>query len=332
MKNILVTGATGLVGAHLIIQLTEKGYQVNAIKRENSDLSPVTKLFDYYNNKNYNSINWINADMLCYQEIEEALDNIEIVYHTAAIVDFKADKNIVTTNTQGTANIVNACLAKSIKKLCFVSSIASLGKVKENETQITELCEWDDTEKNSKYSLSKYKSELEVWRGIEEGLNAIIVNPSIILGPFDWNKSSCKIFKTIYNGLKYFTKGIKGYVDVRDVCNAMILLTESEIINQKYILNSDNISFETLFKLIAKGFNLKEPNKYLTPQMSGLLWKLAFIFGQSSKFNKSMAKSAHSDSLYSSKKIIDALNYKFIDLKSCINNSCKGMLYINKSK
>ena len=184
---IVVTGGTGLVGAHLLYDLCKKHEHVRALKRQNSDLKQVKKTFFYYSHDAENlfqKIEWVNADVTDYFSLEDAFKDAKQVYHVAAMVSFheKDNRKMMEINVKGTANVVNAALHHKIEKLCYVSSIAALGRPDANELA-TEETPWKDSDKSTAYSISKYKAELEVWRGIEEGLNAVIVNPSVILGP-----------------------------------------------------------------------------------------------------------------------------------------------------
>ena len=224
---ILVTGGTGLLGSHLLFQLVKHGKKVRAIKRKGSNTAMVERIFSYYSDDPhgiFSSIEWMDADILDYGAMEDALDGIEEVYHCAAVVSFDSrDHNLMKkVNTGATANLVNLCLHHKVKKFCHVSSIATLGRT-DNDGVTDEETYWKTSRKNSFYSVSKYGAEREVWRAMEEGLNAVIVNPSVILGPGFWHGNS-GLFRLVDHGLKYYTEGVNGYVDVRDVANAMILL------------------------------------------------------------------------------------------------------------
>ncbi|WP_320020329.1 NAD-dependent epimerase/dehydratase family protein [Labilibaculum manganireducens] len=329
---ILVTGGTGLVGSHLLFDLLSKGNKVRALKRKNSNVEFVLTTFTYYSsnaNELFKSIEWIEGDMLDPFSLEDALDGIEDVYHCAALVSFSKEdgKNMQDINVEGTRNLVNACLDTNIRKFCMVSSIAALGSPEEGEDTVTEKTPWSPEEKRSGYSNSKFKSELEVWRGVEEGLNAVIVNPSIILGPGQWDKGSSLLFKTVAKGLKYYTQGITGYVDVRDVSHSMIELMKSDIVNERFILNSENCTFEFVFKTIAKGLGIAGPTKYANPKMTEIAWRLALLkkifFFKPSGFTKENARSAHNIKYYSNQKIKEALNFEFVPIEKSIKDTLK---------
>jgi len=329
---ILVTGGTGLVGSHLLFDLVKKGENIRAMKRENSSLQDVRDCFAYYSDKAdelFEKIEWVNGNMLDTDSLGNALEGIKRVYHCAALVSFKkADKDkMKNINVEGTQNIVDACLDHKIEKLCFVSSVAALGTPEEKEDIVSETTPWSPEDKRSGYSISKFNSELEVWRGIEEGLDAVIVNPSIILGPGQWHRGSSLLFTTVAKGMKYFTRGITGYVDVRDVSKAMVQLMDSDIKNERFLLNADNCSYEFIFKSIAKALNLPEPSKYASPLLTGIGWRLAylkkiFLFKEPG-FTRATARSSHNRTFYSNQKIKDALNFEFISVENSIKDAAK---------
>ncbi|WP_461630809.1 NAD-dependent epimerase/dehydratase family protein [Labilibaculum euxinus] len=329
---ILVTGGTGLVGSHLLFDLLSKGNKVRALKRKNSNTGLVRTTFSFYAenaDKLFDTIEWFDGDMLDPFSLEDALEGIEDVYHCAALVSFKKEdgKNMLDINVEGTRNIVNACLNANIRKFCMVSSVAALGSPEEGENTVSEKTPWSPEEKRSGYSNSKFKSELEVWRGIEEGLNAVIVNPSIIIGPGQWDKGSSLLFKTVAKGLKYYTKGITGYVDVRDVSRSMIELMESDIANERFVLNSENCSYEFILKTIAKYLGIEDPAKFANEKLTEIAWRLAYLkrifLFKSSGFTKETARASHNIKYYSNQKIKEALNFEFIPVEKSIEDTLK---------
>ena len=329
---ILVTGGTGLVGSRLLFDLTSKDETIRALKRENSSLQDVRDCFAYYSDRAdelFDKIEWLNGDMLDTDSLDEALKGITKVYHCAALVSFKkSDKDLMKNiNVEGTRNIVDACIEHKIQKLCYVSSVAALGTPEEKEDVVSETTPWSPEDKRSGYSISKFNSELEVWRGIEEGLDAVIVNPSIILGAGYWHKGSSMLFTTVAKGMKYFTRGITGYVDVRDVSKAMVQLMDSDIKNERFLLNADNCSYEFIFKSIARALKLPEPSKYASPLLTGIGWRLAYLkkifLFQEPSFTRATARSSHNCTYYSNQKIKDTLGFEFISVEDSIKDAAK---------
>jgi len=324
---ILVTGATGLIGSHLIYRLLQQNKKVVALKRENSDLKKIKKIFSFYTNnveELFAKIEWRNADILELYELQKAFEGIEMVYHCAAMVSFdsKMKKQIIDNNVNGTANVVNTALEFKIKKLCHVSSIASLGS--KTSDNINETTERDFSLKYSSYSESKYNSELEVWRGIEEGLNAVIVNPSVVLGPGDWQNGSPSIFYNVWKGMSFYTNGITGYVDVNDVVNIMIELMKSNITSERFILNAEDLSFKEIFTKMAISLEKKPPKYNANKLLLNLAWRLdklkSYLPRQKSTLTKEAASSANQISRYSNQKVVNTINYKFQDIDETIKN------------
>ena len=236
---ILVTGGTGLVGAHLLLHLIENGEQVRAIYRTEANCVKTKALFSHYQKEPlFGAIEWIPGDILDIPSLEMAFQNIKQVYHCAALISFdpKDEDAIRKTNIEGTANIVNFCLAKKTEKLCFVSSIAALGDLAPHETEITETTEWNPEKPHSDYAISKYGAEMEVWRGQQEGLKVIIVNPGVILGPGFPSQGSGTLFSTIKKGLSYYTLGTTAFIAIPDVINSMYRLMKSDCCNERFTL------------------------------------------------------------------------------------------------
>ncbi len=325
---IFVTGGTGLIGSHLLYDLTKTGEKVRALKRPISDLSFLRKVFNHYSeegDKLLGTIEWVEGDILDYFSLEEALEGVDKVYHAAAIVSFHAgDKNaMLDVNANGTANLVNACLEKEVRKLCHVSSIAAIGREK-NSGVITEETRWKRSKQNSKYAVSKYGAEREVWRAMAEGLKAVIINPAVVIGPSDYTKGSAEIFYTVWKGLKFYSRGCNGFVDVRDVSNIMIKLMESEIHEERFIISAEILRYKKIFDLIAKSLDKKPPNIPVRPWMAEMVWRgmkfRSFCTGKKPLITKETARTSMQDWKYDNTKIKETLNYEFIPIKECIDN------------
>ncbi len=322
---VLVTGGTGLVGAHLLLHLIENGEDVRAIYRNATSIKKTKDLFLLYNKESlFEKINWIQADIIDIPSLEIAFENIDYVYHCAALISFDPnDEDIIRKiNIEGTANIVNFCIDKSIKKLCFVSSIAALGDLKEHENMITEETEWNPEKEHSDYAISKYGAEMEIWRGQQEGLNAVIVNPGVIIGPGFKEQGSGKLFKNVQNGMPFYTKGNTGFIAVTDVVRIMFDLLKSETKNERFILIAENVVFQDIFNAITKASKIKAPSIYLSPFMMGVLWRIDWLFStifrQKRNLDKTTAKASFSKDLYSNEKIKSTLGFQFIAIKQYI--------------
>jgi dihydroflavonol-4-reductase len=325
IDKILVTGGTGLLGSHLIKMLVDKGFQVKAIYRD------VIPKFS-----NAVKIDWIKADILDVMDLAEAMKNIDHVYHCAAKVSFNSKHkfSLFQTNVEGTANIVNACLDAGVKKLLFVSSVAALGKSKESGL-INETVNWSDDAVKSEYGKSKYLAEMEVWRGIGEGLNAVIINPSTILGLGNWDQSSTAIFKSVYKEFPWFTEGVNGFVEVEDVVKAMILLMQTDIVSQRFIVSAVNISYKDLFDLIAKNFDKKLPSKKVTPFIASVVTKLevlkGMLSGKEPLLTKETAHTALSKVYFDNTKLLKALPlFSYSPIEESVKRICKELKSINQ--
>lgn len=329
---ILVTGGTGLVGAHLLVQLTQKKEKIRAIHRKNSDLKAVERVFSYYFDEispYFSIIEWVEADIVDTTTLEDAFDNITEVYHAAAIISFnpKDYHKMRKTNIEGTANIVNFSIAAGVKKFCHVSSIAAIGKTVNNKI-INESTEWAVETNNYGYAITKYGAEMEVWRGTQEGLDVVIVNPGIILGEGFWNSGSGNIFSKTYKGMKYYTEGVTGYIDVKDVVKSMMYLMESQVKNERYILVSENRSVKSIFSEIANAFGKKAPTVKVSKLLSEIGWRVATIVskftGKEPMLTKNSAKSIHNKYEFSSAKILKEMEIEFITVDETIKRVCSN--------
>ena len=331
---ILVTGGTGLVGAHLLLHLIESRNnateKIRAIYRTIESIEKTRSLFNLYKKINlFNFIEWVNADIVDVTSLESVFIGISQVYHCAAIISFdpKDEEKIRKINIEGTANIVNFCLSYNIQKFCYVSSIAVLGDLAANETIITEETEWNPEKPHSDYAISKYGAEMEVWRGQQEGLNILIVNPGVIIGPGFHERGSGLLFKKVADGLSFYTLGTTGFVAVSDVVRICNELMNSDIKNERFTLIAENITFRDILNSIAAALHVQKPTKHAKPYLMELIWRLDWIlsvvFGQKRQFTKATAKASYSKSLYSNQKIKDTLNTEFADVKEYIKEISK---------
>ncbi|GJM36508.1 MAG: NAD-dependent epimerase [Saprospiraceae bacterium] len=270
-QNILVTGGTGFLGSYLLRYLVKEGYtNIRALCRPESSWELVTEIKD--------RVEWVTADLLDLADLQEAMIGIKRVYHCAAVVSFDPRDRLkmYRINQEGTANIVNLCLHYGIEKLVHVSSIAAIGR-HEKEKVVTETTKWQRSNANTHYAITKYLAEQEVWRGMAEGLSVGIVNPSVIFGSGYWDHGPLKMFGLVDRGFPFYSKGQSGFVDVRDVAKAMIRLMESEIDNERFIINGENRSYRDILNTIAKGLHRKQPNRALPLWIQQLLWRLEWL-------------------------------------------------------
>lgn len=319
---VLVTGGTGFLGAYIIKELIEKGYPVRAIRRS-------AKLPAFIAPGILNKAEWVEGDVLDVMSLQDAMEGVDAVIHSAAVVSFikKERENMYQVNTEGTANVVNIALENNIQRLVHISSVAALGRT-EGGSHVNEERRWEDSRVNTHYAKSKYKAELEIWRGISEGLSAVILNPSTILGYGDWHNSSCAIFKKLYDGFKWFTPGINGFVDVEDVARAAVLMLENNISEERFIINGDTWPFRKLQETIADGFHKKRPVKTATPFLLGLAWRMekikSLFTGSKPLLTKESARVAISQTWFENDKLLKALpGFSFTPLEETIKKACE---------
>lgn len=326
---ILVTGGTGLVGSHLIYQLTLENNVIRATHRADSDIERVKLLFKFYSkdfNELFKKIEWIEADLNNLSQLQDAFKDISFVYHCAAYISFDPSRyeTLRRVNIRGTANIVNLCINNKIKKLCHVSSVATLGY---NIKEIDENNYWDGNKHKSAYAISKYGAEMEVWRGVQEGVKSVIINPGVIIGPGFSKSAFGTIIKMVTNKKRFHTCGKTGYVDVRDIANIMIRLMNSKIENERYILVNKNLSYKKVIDMVSSNLGMKNKSTFVSK--SKLKIALVFdlvsskFFNKERKLSKALCKTLTRNFNYSSKKIKKNLNFEFTSILETFEKSCQ---------
>lgn len=316
---ILVTGGTGFLGSYLLRYLVKNGEDVRALKRPNSPMDLVRSIED--------QVEWVEGDLLDIGSLEDAMKGIRKIYHAAALMSFDPSdrEKMNKINIEGTANIVNIALEHPIQKMIHVSSIAALGRT-ENQINYTEKSHWKNSSLNSSYAISKFHAECEVWRGIEEGLSAAIVNPSVILGSGFWNSGTCKFFGQVDDGLKFYPTGQTGWVDVRDVARIMIELMNSPIEGERFIVSNENIYYQNLLSQIAHTINKKPPTIKATPFLREVAWRTEWLKSKifSSKpilITRETAMLSSSRCVYDNSKLLESFNYSFSPIEETIKES-----------
>jgi dihydroflavonol-4-reductase len=319
--KILITGGTGFLGSYIIKELVQKGYLVRALRRSKKTPFWIPKEI-------LEQVEWVEGDVLDIVSLEEAMNGIEIVIHSAAIVSFvnKEKKEMQLVNVDGTANVVNVALEKNVRKLVHISSVAALGRTA-GGGHVNEEKKWEESKVNTHYAKSKYRAELEVWRGVAEGLDAVILNPSTIIGYGDWNSSSCAIFKNIYDGFSWYSPGINGFVDVEDVAKITVMLMESDVTEQRFIVNGGTWPFQKLMNTIADAFGKKRPNRKITPLLIQLAWRVeklkAFFTGKRPLLTKESARVAMSKTYFENDKLLRSFpQFSFTPLDVAIQKAC----------
>ncbi|MDO5978432.1 NAD-dependent epimerase/dehydratase family protein [Flavivirga spongiicola] len=331
---ILVTGSTGLVGSHLLYKLVSNNEKVRAIYRTERKLANVKSVFATYTSNYeplFKEIEWVKADLLDIPALSEAFKHVTYVYHCAAFVSFEPDKYQILrkTNIEGTANIVNLCLSNTISKLCYVSSIATLGRTINNE-EITEDTVWNPEDDHNVYAITKYGAEMEVWRATQEGLNVVIVNPGVILGAGIWRYGTGSLFKKAHKGFKYYTSGTIALIAIEDVVSIMIALTKSDIINERFVLVAEHWTYKQFLQTLSKSVHVKPPEKMISSWLLKLAWKLDWLktklTGKRRQLTRHIVISLSTETKYNNKKVKKVLDYKFKSIDETI--ATIGDLYL----
>ncbi|UJH90527.1 SDR family oxidoreductase [Antarcticibacterium sp. 1MA-6-2] len=327
---ILVTGGTGLVGSHILLEILKTEETVKAIYRESSNVDHVKKVFSYYMpeedaQKYFSRIDWLIADLNDIPSLEKAFVGVKKVYHCAALVSFDSSlaSKLRKVNIEGTANIANLCIAHNIEKLCYISSIATMD-ANVGDDFISENFTWHPEKDHTEYAISKHGAEIEVWRAAQEGVPVIILNPGIIIGPGFWNKGSGEIFNRVHKGLKYHFPKITGFVGVRDVSRAAIQLMLSPVKNEQYILVAENLGFKEILDKVAIELGKPKPASELKPWMITTGWlyqSFLSIFGGKKLLNKSDSRSLFENAFYKNDKIVRELDFHFTPIKEVIEET-----------
>jgi len=316
---ILITGATGLIGSFITHKLIAEGEKIRILTRKTSNLQPLSNIIS--------QIDVFEGDILDIPSLEKAYEGVDQIIHCAAVVSFGdvGIDRLFKVNVEGTKNVVNVALDHKIAKLIYLSSIAAIGRDPKLDS-IDENTLWVESDFNSMYAKSKYAAELEVWRGIEEGLCAAIVNPSIVLGPSNWNKSSTKIFKNVYQGMVFYPSGYTNLVDVRDVVDAICLLRKSNIAGERYIISGHSTSYHDFFTQIAAGFGKKPPFIKLSKGFALLAYFILRIFApfylQKRFINRETIVISSQDFHYSNQKFKKAFDFTYRPLHESIAWVC----------
>ncbi|WP_028980704.1 SDR family NAD(P)-dependent oxidoreductase [Sporocytophaga myxococcoides] len=320
---IFITGATGLLGSFLAKEFIRTGHKVKAMKRESSSFQLL--------GEDAQKIIWEDGDLSDITVLEKIIEGVDTIVHSAALVSYQPqDKELLfEVNAQGTANLVNAALNKGISKFIHISSIAAIGRSK-NESRVTEASVWEDSPVNSNYGKSKYLAELEVWRAFEEGLNGFIVNPSIILGPGDWNTGSSQLFKYVWKNNLFYSEKEMNYIDVRDVTQIVICLHSRNITGERFILNAGTTTYKHFFDMVAEKFGKRKPPYKVTKFIGNIAWRFEYLryklTGSKPLITKETAGISKSDVIYSNEKIKNLLNYSFIPFEETVSWTCEQLL------
>jgi len=320
---IFVTGGTGFIGTHLLRELVTRGEKVRALRRGSSKVFLEKNLTQ--------EIDWVEGDVQDEMSLEDAMRGCDEVYHCAAFVRFLPQdrRRLMEVNVRGTTNVVDTALASGIRKLVHVSSVAAIGRNRDNEL-VNENTIWENSKLHSNYAISKFLAEREVWRGMAEGLNAVIVNPSLVLGAGNWNEGPPELFHKIWKGLFLYTEGGTGVVAAEDVARLMIQFMKSGISGERFIINAETWSFKDLLFLIADQLGVRRPRLKASSSVINILWPLEMmksrLLGKKPLISKESARMATHWSRFDNTKIVKTTGYQFMPITRCIEETAQKFL------
>ncbi len=319
----MVTGATGLLGGVLLERLVQAGYRnIRALYRKAPKPLPPSLA---------GWVEWVEGDVLDLVALDEALQGCTQVFHCAALISYRGRdrRRLLAVNREGTANLVNLSLHHGVKRFVHVSSIAALGRRRGQPVQ-DESTLWERHSWNSPYAESKHLSELEVWRGVEEGLPAVVVNPSVLVGYAHPGHSLARVFRLLRRGLKHYPPGGTGFVDVEDVARFLILLSESELVGERFILNAENLSYEQFFRWAAEALGVPPPAKRLTPLQATLLegfLRLKALFGADAELlTPQLLRQTLRTFSYDNRKSLNAFDFQYTPIRQSLQRACRAFL------
>lgn len=321
-SRTLVTGATGLVGSELVQQLLDAGKSVRIFRRETSDLSLLGAAAE--------NVEHAVGDLRDARSVLAAMNDVSHVYHAAARVSFGPGQQAAlhAVNVTGTGNVVNAALRSGVQRLVHTSSMAAFGRpstrkpandsgpVDRAAPVIDEDTAWDGGEDRSAYALSKYESELEVHRGIAEGLDAVIVNPSLIFGLGREGENTRRIIDLVRSGwAKAVPPGSTNVVDVRDVAAGMRRAMDRGETGRRYFLGSENLPWKVIVSTLADAFGESPPSHTVPPSLLKLgAWLSevgAFITRREAGLTREQVQTSISTYRYTHRRAADELGCCF---------------------
>lgn len=320
---ILVTGASGFIGQHLVRYLSAKGKRVRALYNQHPPSAEMKQL---------QGVEWVQCDLLDIYDVAEVMKGIAEIYHCAARVSFHPDDHgaMLHFNTEATANVVNEAVETGVRKMVHVSSIASLGRNAITK-EITEEEQWEESRYNSKYALSKHMAEMEVWRGMAEGLHAVVVNPGLVLGEGDWDTGTGRFMTIVSKEFPYYSGGVNGWVDVLDLVRVMYELMESDIEEERFIVCAGSFAYKDVFTKMALALGKKPPHIKAGSFMTGLIWRLNWLkkklFGGEVTITKETARNAQKQSIYNNSKLFKYLpGFAYTRLEETVERMAKAFL------
>ena len=332
----LVTGATGLLGTHLMMELLSRGERVRALVRPSANRQPVEDVFRFCNNTRFTDIEWVEGDVLDMDSLEEAMEGCSHVFHCAAIVSYHPAERaeMYRVNTEGTANLINMALHLGNIKVGFVSSIAAIGKAKNNE-KVDEESEWVENDMNTHYAITKQLSEMEFWRGLHEGIEGVAFNCGFIIGPGSFERSSPSLFRKLNEGMRFYPPGGTGFIAVSDAAKCIVELTLGATTHERFILVTENITMKDVFQQVAASLGKRVPSIEAKPWILQLAriaeWLKEKATGRKALVTRETVKNASLCFYYDSKKLQQAFPFEATPIKQAIQQTADYFKQTHKS-
>lgn len=325
-----LTGANGFLGTYISYYLLKNGHEVVGLRRDDSSMEMSKKIFQLLNEMesssvDFNHISWVIGDVTDPYSLENLMENVAVVFHTAAMVSFetKLGDDLMLVNVDGTANVVNAACAKGVEKLVLASSVAALTNI-DNQPVVDESFHNTTFYRfENLYGESKYRAEMEAWRGMAEGLEVVALNPSVIIGAWKFENSSVAMFKSVNKGLSFYPSGIGSFVDVRDVAAAMITAAESSgLSGERFIISGASLPFKEFLQTIAANLGVKKPSiragKGLSVWVARIMQIMSALKGKSAPLTPAMARAANRQFSYDTSKSQERLSIKYRPIQETI--------------
>lgn len=325
-KRIAVTGGTGLIGSYLVAELLKRGCRIRLLVRDMRRVGQLHKTLSRMEADSYfGRIEFYETELNNPHTLAAALTDMEVVFHCAALVTFDPERadEVVLVNTEITTHVVNACLQCGVGLMVHISSIATLGNCRLGQRAIDETCILNNPVGRSPYSVSKIYAENAVQRGMVEGLRAVIVNPSVVIGEGDLNSSSSRLVAYAMHRRVFYTKGVKGYVDVRDVARAAVRLAETpQAVGKRFIVSAENLSFGALFSMAARVSGHRPPLIPLGRRVLTGIYKVEKLrnkwFGRRPILSEALIANACDMSYYDNSRMKNLLNFTYTPIRETL--------------